>query len=50
MYVLPFMVLPGAHLLDQVGGAARSLAPLAVTAVFLALQYWAIESVLYTFW
>jgi len=50
MYVLPFMVLPGAHLLDQVGGAARSLAPLAVTAVFLALQCWAIESVLYTFW
>ena len=50
MYVLPFLVVPAAHLVDQMGASTRSLAPLAVTAVFLASQSWAIESVLYTFW
>ena len=50
MYVLPFLVLPAAHLLDQMGRTTRSFAPLAATAAFLGLQCWAIESVLYTFW
>lgn len=50
MYVLPFVVLPAAHLLDRLCADARSLAPLGVTAVCLAVQCWAIESVLYTFW
>jgi hypothetical protein len=50
MYILPFVALPAAHLIDQIGRMTRSFAPLAVTAAFLGLQCWAIESVLYTFW
>jgi hypothetical protein len=50
MYVLPFVALPAAHLLDRMCAEARSLAPLAVTAACLGLQCWAIESILYTFW
>jgi len=50
MYILPFVALPAAYLLDQMGRMTRSFAPLAVTAAFLGLQCWAIESTLYTFW
>ena len=50
MYILPFVALPAAHLIEQMGRMTRSFAPLAVTAAFLGLQCWAIESVLYTFW
>jgi hypothetical protein len=50
MYVLPFIVVPAAHVLDELGQRARSLQPLAMTFVFLLAQSWLIESYLYTFW
>lgn len=50
MYVIPFMVVPAAMMLDQIGAAARSLAPLCATLAFLFAQCWLIESFLYTYW
>jgi hypothetical protein len=50
MYILPFVALPAAHLLDQIGRGARSYGPLAATLGFLGFQCWLIESCLYTFW
>jgi hypothetical protein len=50
MYVLPFVVLPAAHLLDQLGKTARSYGPMVATFVFLGVQCWLIESCLYTYW
>jgi hypothetical protein len=50
MYVLPFVALPAAHLLDQMGRMARSYGPLGATCAFLAFQCWLTESLLYTFW
>ena len=40
MYILllPFMAVPAAHLLDQLGRRVRSTTPLTVTLVFLALS------------
>ncbi|MBN2311137.1 MAG: glycosyltransferase family 39 protein [Candidatus Hydrogenedentes bacterium] len=50
MYILPFMALPAAHLLDRIGLAARSCRPMLVTFAFLAVQTWLIETWLYTYW
>lgn len=50
MYVLPFIVIPAAQMLDELGLKARSLQPLATTFTFLLLQVWLMESYLYTFW
>jgi hypothetical protein len=50
MYILPFVVLPAAHLLNRLGENARSLSPLAVTLAVLALQCWLTETFFYTFW
>jgi hypothetical protein len=50
MYMIPFMVFPAALMLERLGSATRSLAPLAATAAFLLLQSWLIESFLYTYW
>jgi len=50
MYIVPFVILPAACMLDDIGRRARSLAPLAVTLGFLAFQCWITESLFYTFW
>ena len=50
MYIMPFLAVPAGHLLDEIGVAAKSAVPLVVTALFLGLQSWAIESILYTYW
>ncbi|MCC6699075.1 MAG: glycosyltransferase family 39 protein [Candidatus Hydrogenedentes bacterium] len=50
MYVLPFAVIPAAHLLEQLCERTRSFTPLLVTAGFLAIQTWLTESLLYTYW
>ncbi len=50
MYMLPFVVIPAAHLLHKTCVHARSMRPAAVAFVFLAIQSWAIESCLYTYW
>lgn len=50
MYIFPFLVLPAAHLLDELGRGIRSFSPLACTAVFMGFQCWLTESFLYTFW
>lgn len=50
MYIMPFVVLPAAHLLDTLGRTARSHGPLITTLVFLACQVWVIECFFYTYW
>jgi len=50
MYIMPFIVLPAAHMLDEVCAAARSWRPLTVTLAFLGIQCIAIEAILYTYW
>lgn len=50
MYILPFVVIPAAHVLDELGKSARSFQPMAATFLFLACQSWLIESFLYTYW
>lgn len=50
MYVLPFVLIPAAHLLDEIGGQVRSHAVLLATLGFLAFQCWFTESHFYTYW
>jgi hypothetical protein len=50
MYILPFVVLPAAHFLEQASRSTRSTGPLAATAGFLVFQCWLAESWLYTYW
>ncbi|GMV94383.1 MAG: hypothetical protein AMXMBFR82_41610 [Candidatus Hydrogenedentota bacterium] len=50
MYILPFVVIPAAHLLHEHCVRAGSIRPAVVVFVFLAIQSWAIESCLYTYW
>ena len=50
MYVLPFLAIPAAYMLDELGRRAESTGPLLVTTSFLAFQCWFIESVFYTYW
>ena len=50
MYIMPFIAVPAAHLLDKLSGEGRRLAPIAATLGFMAFQCWFTESVFYTFW
>jgi hypothetical protein len=50
MYVMPFLALPAAHMLDEICAAARSWRPVTLTLALLGLQCIAIEAVLYTYW
>jgi len=50
MYILPFVVIPAAHVLHEIGQRTRSNGPAAVTFAFLAIQCWAVETCLYTYW
>ncbi len=50
MYIFPFVVIPAAHLLDEFSRRTRSNGPLIATLVFLAIQCWATETCLYTYW
>ncbi|MCP4642325.1 MAG: hypothetical protein GY851_17905 [bacterium] len=50
MYLMPFLVIPAAHLLDEVGRTARSTAPMLATLAFMAVQCWLIETNVYTYW
>lgn len=50
MYIMPFIVLPAAHMLDEICAAARSWRPLTVTLACLGVQCIATEAILYTYW
>ncbi|GMU92936.1 MAG: hypothetical protein AMXMBFR4_19940 [Candidatus Hydrogenedentota bacterium] len=50
MYILPFVLVPAAHMLDQICRNARSVSPAIVTFAFLAYQGWIIEYYLFTYW
>lgn len=50
LYIFPFMAVPAAHLLEELGQKARSVTPLAATLAFLALQCWLTEAYFYTYW
>lgn len=50
MYLYPFLVIPAAHLLDELGRRANSVHPLGATLAFLAFQCWLTESYFYTYW
>ncbi|MBX7257718.1 MAG: glycosyltransferase family 39 protein [Candidatus Hydrogenedentes bacterium] len=50
MYIIPFMVIPAACMLERIVASTRSLAPLSVTLAFLIGQCWLIETFLYTYW
>ena len=50
MYILPFVVIPAAHQLEQLCEKARSFVPALVTLGVLAFQAWLTESLLYTYW
>jgi len=50
LYIFPFMAVPAAHLLEELGQKARSITPLAATLSFLALQSWLTEAYFYTYW
>ncbi len=50
MYIMPFLALLAAHMLDEVSAAARSWRPVTLTLAFLGAQCMAIEAVLYTYW
>jgi hypothetical protein len=50
MYIIPFLAIPAAHLLEEFAAARGRLAPVGATLAFLAAQCWLTESVLYTYW
>jgi hypothetical protein len=50
MYIVPFAVVPAAHLLHELGAATRSYRPLLATVAFLAFQCWFTEAFFYTYW
>jgi len=50
MYIVPFVVLPAAHMLDDWMAEADSWRPAIVTLLFLGVQSIAIECMLYTYW
>jgi len=50
MYIVPFAVLPAAHLLQELGSRTRSYRPLLATLVFLAFQCWLTEAFFFTYW
>ena len=50
MYIIPFLVVPAAHMLDRIGQQTRGITPLAATLCFMAAQCWFTEVMLYTYW
>ena len=50
MYMLPFIALPAAHLLDALTRGTRSTGPLTATLAFLGFQCWFTELHFFTFW
>jgi hypothetical protein len=50
MYVLPFVLMPAARQLDQLGANARSHGPLLAMLAILAAQSWSVETLLFTYW
>jgi hypothetical protein len=50
LYIFPFLVLPAAHAIDELGRVNQSIAPLGATVAFCALQCWLTECFLYTYW
>ena len=50
MYIMPFIAVPAAHLLDKISSEGKRFAPIAATVVFMAFQCWFTELVFYTFW
>lgn len=50
MYMMPFLLVPAAHMLTEFVQSARSYAPLAKTWLFLIVQTWLIETFLFTYW
>lgn len=50
MYIMPFAVIPAAHLLTQWCRADRSVVPVACALSFMAVQCWLMESLLFTYW
>jgi hypothetical protein len=50
MYLMPLLVIPAAHMMDEAARRARSITPLLTAAAFLAAQCWFTETIFYTFW
>ncbi len=50
LYIFPFIALPAAHMLDEIGRRTASVAPLLATLAFLAFQCWLTESFFYAYW
>ncbi len=50
IYIMPFVVIPAGFYLTDTTQRSGSMQPLTVTLLFLALQCWFTESVLYTYW
>lgn len=50
MYIMPFIVIPAGYYLSQVSLKNNSTQAFRVTLIFLALQCWLSEAILYTYW
>lgn len=50
MYLMPFLAIPAALMIDDIGRARQSVGPLAATLAFLAFQCWFTEIYFYTYW
>ena len=50
LYVFPFLVIPAAHLLNELGRKSRPDTTLYATLALLAFQCWLTESYFYTYW
>ncbi len=50
MYVMPFLAVPAACMLDDLDARLRSPGPLLATLGFLGFQCWFIEFFFYTYW
>lgn len=50
MYIMPFLVIPAGYYLTEITQRSGSTQPLTATLLFLALQCWFTETILYTYW
>lgn len=50
MYLYPFITIPAGAYLARVCLERRSYAPFLATLIFVAMQTWAVETFLYTYW
>ncbi len=50
LYIFPFLALPAAHVLDELGNSTQTLRVLTITLIFLAFQCWLTEALFYTYW